>query len=107
MSLFAEQFYRLVHVYVFGAGSHKAHAFTSREDALKAALAAHEDVDVLQKLCEGRKMPAELRMDLWKVAFGSQSERKRAYILHVGAAGVSGSVSTSGYPRQLDRPPGL
>lgn len=38
-----------------------------REDALKAAIAAHEDVDVLQKLCEGRKVPAELRMELWKV----------------------------------------
>ena len=39
----------------------------NREDQLKAALAAHEDVDVLQKLCEGRKVPAELRTDLWKV----------------------------------------
>ena len=38
-----------------------------REDELKAALAAHEEVDVLQKLCEGRKVPADLRLALWKV----------------------------------------
>lgn len=63
-----------------------------REDALKAAIAAHEDVDVLQKLCEGRKIPAELRMDLWKVGV-SLTVTGHVYIL--SAAGVSGSVSTS------------
>lgn len=40
------------------------------DDELKAALAAHEDVDVLQKLCEGRRVPMELRLDLWKECLG-------------------------------------
>lgn len=39
-----------------------------RMEELRAALVAHEDVDVLQKLCEGKKVPAELRIDLWKVS---------------------------------------
>ena len=39
-----------------------------REDVLRAALAAHEDVDVLQNLCEGGKVPTDLRVDLWKVS---------------------------------------
>jgi hypothetical protein len=40
------------------------------EDELKAALAAHEEVDVLQKLCEGRKVPGDLRLALWKECLG-------------------------------------
>ena len=62
-----------------------------REDALKAAIAAHEDVDVLQKLCEGRKVPEELRMDLWKVGL---SLTGHVYIVQ-SISGVSGGVSTS------------
>ena len=36
-------------------------------DALRAALAAHDDIEVIRGLCEGQKVPDELRKDLWKV----------------------------------------
>ena len=47
----------------------RAAAFRCSSDALRAAIAAHEDVDTLQKLCEGMHVPDELRADLWKVTF--------------------------------------
>lgn len=38
-----------------------------RVEALRAALDAHDDVEVLRGLCEGGGVPEELRADLWKV----------------------------------------
>ena len=64
-----------------------------REDELKAALAAHEAVAVLQKLCEGRKVPGDLRLALWKVR-GTRYVITGAYPLSSGV-GMSGSVSSA------------
>ena len=36
-------------------------------EALKAALASHEDSEVIRKLCPANKVPDELRADVWKV----------------------------------------
>lgn len=46
---------------------------------MRLALAAHEEVDVLQRLCEGKKVPDELRLPLWKVR-GDDEEREREVI---------------------------
>eukprot|EP00731_Ephydatia_muelleri_P024010 Em0016g281a len=35
-------------------------------EALKAALASHEDAEVIRKLCPANKVPDELRADVWK-----------------------------------------
>ena len=45
-------------------------ALSCRTEALRAALAAHDDVEVLRGLCEGGRVPAELRADVWKVRGG-------------------------------------
>ena len=37
--------------------------------ALRAALAAHKDIEVIRGLCEGGKVPEEVRTDLWKVGY--------------------------------------
>ena len=36
-------------------------------DPLREALASHEDLEVIRRLCEGGKVPEGLRADLWKV----------------------------------------
>ena len=77
-----------------------------RDDELKVALAAHEDVDVLQKLCEGRKVPAELRLDLWKVYTAHGRYTQFEWCLCC-IAGVSRSVEASRYTGQLEWPSGL
>ena len=38
-----------------------------RMDPLREALASHEDLEVIRRLCEGGKVPEGLRADLWKV----------------------------------------
>ena len=38
-----------------------------RMDPLREALASHEDLEVIRRLCEGGKVPEGLRTDLWKV----------------------------------------
>ena len=79
---------------------HVSCVLTHREDELKAAIAAHEDVDVLQKLCEGRQIPAELRADLWKV-----SHLVPSFLLVCACvAGVSGCVTSSRHARELEWP---
>ena len=41
-----------------------------RTSALRAALADHEDVEVLRQLCAGDTVPEELRCELWKELLG-------------------------------------
>ena len=41
-----------------------------RSSALRAALADHEDVEVLRQLCAGDTVPEELRCGLWKELLG-------------------------------------
>ena len=74
-----------------------------REDELRAALAAHEEVDVLQRLCEGRKIPADLRLALWKV-------RDCPFLSHKpphSHTGVSGSVPSTRYHGDVEWTTGL
>lgn len=40
---------------------------TFRIDALKEAISAHQDIEVIRGLFEGGKVPDEVRADLWKV----------------------------------------
>ena len=38
-----------------------------RVEAVRAAIAAHQDMEIIKSLCEGGKIPAECRAELWKV----------------------------------------
>ncbi len=39
-------------------------------EALKEAIAAHQDIEVIKNLFEGGKVPDEVRADFWKVSMG-------------------------------------
>ena len=39
-----------------------------RIEALKEAIAAHQDIDIIRSLFEGGTVPNEVRADFWKVS---------------------------------------
>lgn len=39
-----------------------------RIEALKEAIAAHQDIEVIKSLFEGGRVPDEVRADFWKVS---------------------------------------
>ena len=44
------------------------YAHLPRIEALKEAICAHQDLEVIRSLFEGGKVPDEVRADLWKVS---------------------------------------
>ncbi len=82
-----------------------------RLDALRVALASHEDIDVIRGMCEGGRVPEELRGEVWKVRSNLRISSPLLCLhslLHLSLpTGVSGCVATPRCPGGMERAPGL
>lgn len=48
-------------------GAYTALSFSHRLEILKAAVAAHESIEVIEGKFEGGKVPSDVRLEYWKV----------------------------------------